>query len=85
MRRNVIYVKRNKIENLIPGGLLQRLPIPQQGWSDISMNFIEGLLISRGKSVVFVVVDRFTKYTLNRDSTSLYNSYHSPIVLQLCF
>lgn len=28
----------------------------------MSMNFIEGLHVSRGKYVILVVVDRFTKY-----------------------
>ena len=50
------------MENIHSLGLLRLLPIPQGSWTNISIDFIEGLPLSQGKSVIFVVVDRLTKY-----------------------
>ncbi|KAL0556808.1 hypothetical protein IC582_005325 [Cucumis melo] len=45
-----------------PAGLLQPLSIPEWKWENVSMDFITGLLRTlRGFTVIWVVVDRFTK------------------------
>ena len=55
-------VCKNKVDPLQPAGLLQPLEVPSQVWSDISLDFIEGLPRVNGKSVILTVVDRFSKH-----------------------
>jgi hypothetical protein len=47
----------NKIEHTQKPGLL-----PNGPWQSIGMDFITGLPKSKGKDIILVVVDRFTKY-----------------------
>jgi hypothetical protein len=54
--------QRMKAENVSPSGLLQPLPIPERPWLSISMDFIEGMPLSQGYSIIWVIMDQLTKY-----------------------
>jgi hypothetical protein len=60
--RSCVTCQRNKTESLHPVGLLQPLEVPSFVWSDIAMDFMEGLPRVNGKSVILTVVDRFSKH-----------------------
>ena len=53
---------QDKTKRTPPSGLLQPLPIPNQIWEDLAMDFITGLSSSRVYTVIFVVIDRLSKY-----------------------
>jgi len=53
--------QRNKYDTSAYPGLLQPLPIHALPWTNICMDFIEGLPRSNGKTVIWVIVDRLTK------------------------
>lgn len=59
--RNCVICQANKPEQAPNLGLLQPLPVPQEIWMDVSMDFISGLPKSNGKDVILVVVDRLSK------------------------
>jgi len=59
--RACLVCQRNKTEQLHPAGLLLPLPVPSTVWTDVSMDFMEGLPKVGGKSVIMTVVDRFSK------------------------
>nr|GEU44447.1 hypothetical protein [Tanacetum cinerariifolium] len=61
--RNCDVCMRAKHENVALPGLLQPLPIPDSVFSEISMDFIGRLPNVKGKDIIFVVVDRLTKYS----------------------
>ncbi|MCH88698.1 hypothetical protein A2U01_0009589, partial [Trifolium medium] len=54
--------QHNKYSTQPPYGLLQPLPLPQQVWEDISMDFITHLPPTHNRSCIWVVVDRLTKF-----------------------
>jgi len=61
-----------KHETVVMSGLLQPLPISEQVWEDISMDFIEGLLKFEGKDTMLVIVDRLTKFAHSISLTHLF-------------
>jgi transposase InsO family protein len=52
----------NKSETVASPGLLQPIPVPEGPWTVITMDFIGGLPKSQGKDVLWVIIDKFTKY-----------------------
>jgi hypothetical protein len=60
--KQCLVYQRAKHGQKHPAGLLQPLPIPDEAWKQLSMDFIEGLPLSEKCNVIVVVVDRLTKY-----------------------
>lgn len=53
----------SKHETLPSPGLLQPLPIPKEIWRNIAMDFITGLPNPRRFEVIWVITDRFSRYS----------------------
>ena len=60
--RKCVTCQASKYDTSAKSDTLQPLPIPEQVWTDISMDFITGLPKSMNRDVIFMVVDRLTKY-----------------------
>lgn len=60
--KECIVFQRSKYDTSASLRLLQSLPIPDRAWAAMSLEFIEGLPVSKGKDTILVVVDRLTKY-----------------------
>lgn len=54
--------QHNKYETQKKKGLLQPFPIPEREWEDITMDFITNLPNSYGRTVVWVLCDRLSKF-----------------------
>lgn len=55
--------KKCKKESVPYPGLLQPLMVPDKPWSQITIGFIEVLPNVKGKSVIWVIVDKMTKFS----------------------
>ena len=53
--------QRAKSQTMSPAGLLQPLPVPEQIWEDISMDFVDGLPRSGSLTSIMVFVNRLSK------------------------
>jgi hypothetical protein len=58
-----VTCQQNKSKQTLPTGLLQPLPILEQKWESISMDFITGLPKAQGKEYIYVVVNKLTKFS----------------------
>ncbi len=59
--RNCYICQRSKAPRDKFNGLLHPLPIPEQRWKDIAMDFITGLPPSEGKNAILTVICRLSK------------------------
>jgi hypothetical protein len=68
--KKYVDYQQNKHSTHAPYGEMQPIELPEKPWTDISMDFVTGLPLSRDPATglaydaILVIVDRFTKYTL---------------------
>lgn len=74
-----------KYDHSVSPGLIEPLPIHESIWTDISMDFIDGLPLSFGKYVILVVVDRLSKAAHFMTLSHLYSTYGCSIILDNVF
>lgn len=60
--QSCLVCQQAKTKNVLPTRLSHPLPIPQQVWEDVAMDFITGLPNSFGFTVIMVVVGRLMKF-----------------------
>jgi hypothetical protein len=77
-----VTCQQNKSEHALPVGLLQPLPIPEQKWESILMDFITGLPKVQGKDCIYVLVDKLTKFA---DFYAIPTEYNAVQVTDLFF
>jgi len=63
-----------------PYGMLKQLPVPNQPWNSISMDFIEQLPSSSGFTAILVVIDQLSKQAI---FIPTHNTITSPEIAQL--
>ena len=59
--RNCHTCKRANYSREAYNGILNPLPVPERAWKDISLDFVTGLPMSKGKNAILVVICRLTK------------------------
>ncbi|KAI0996998.1 hypothetical protein K3495_g11185 [Podosphaera aphanis] len=74
--RNCHTCQRSKSSNHAKYGVLRPLPIAQQPWQEVSMDFVGGLPKSEGYDSIMVVVDRLTKMRHLIPCTTSANSHN---------
>ncbi|GKB59421.1 ty3-gypsy retrotransposon protein [Tanacetum coccineum] len=73
--RTCLVCQQTKYSTQVPGGLLQPLLISKAVWEEVSMDFIMGLSMSKEFMVIFVVVNRLTKYAYFGALPTSYNAH----------
>ena len=62
--KSYVTCMRSKPQHHKPYGSLKQLPIPEQPWNSISIDFIEKLLSSSGFDTILVIVDWLNKQAI---------------------